>query len=134
MKNLKDIITEKLRIKSNDDFITVKDFVDALYNYGPSLELKDIFGRKQIKIQNTALLDPETEATYEGSRIYEIYYRPEAKFKNEVAKVTFYGVHHKTNLSIWVRCEDGEEEKLYSMFKPGVLETIYKYLIDHRIA
>lgn len=124
-------ITEKLKVTKDYQELTVESLIDALYNYGPTLVLKDVFGRKQIKLEPSEYLSKDEEG-YAGSRILEIYFSTPETFRNIPGQVTFFGIHKTSGLDIFVVCEVGEDEKLYSLFKPGVLETIYKYLIEHK--
>ena len=131
MKALSQHILEKLKVKKDYQELTVESLIDALYHYGPTLELKDVFGRKQIKLEPSEYLSKDEEG-YDGSRILEIYFSTPETFRNIPGQVTFFGIHKTTGLLISVVCEVGEDEKLYSLFTPGVLDTIYKYLIEHR--
>ena len=132
MKTLSQHILEKLMVKKDHQEITVESLIDALYNYGPTLVLKDVFGFKQIKLEPSKYLSKDEEG-YGGSRILEIYFETPESWRNVHGQITFYGLHKTTGLDIFVNCEVGEDEKLYSLFKPGVLGTIYKYLIVHKV-
>lgn len=117
-------------VKKDYQVLTVESLIDALYNYGPTLQLKDVFGFKQIKLEPSKYLSKDEEG-YGGSRILEIYYEMPEPWRNVPGEISLFGHHKTTGLDIFVKCEIGEDEKLYSLFRPGVLETIYKYLIDH---
>ena len=65
-------------------------------------------------------------------KIFEIYWENPAPRLNIPGRIVLYGMHHTTKLDIFVKCEIGEDEKLHSLFRPGVLNTIYKYLIEHK--
>ena len=131
MKQLESYITEKLKISSNYQEITVENLIDALYNYGPSLQLKDVFGRARTILEPSEYLDKDEEG-YGGSKMFEIYYGKEESWRNIPGHITLSGMHHTTKLDIFVKCEIGEDDKLHSLFRPGILETIYKYLIEHK--
>lgn len=131
MKALSQHILEKLMVKKDYREITVESLIDALYNYGPSLLLKDVFGRRKIILEPSEYLDKDEEG-YGGSRIVEIYFEQTESWRNIPGQIVLYGLHHTTHLDIFVKCEIGEDKKLYSLFKPGVLDTIYKYLIEHK--
>lgn len=132
MKALSQHILEKLMVKKDYQELTVESLIDALYNYGPTLQLKDVFGFKQIKLEPSEYLSKDEEG-YEGSRILEIYFAKPETWRNIPGQVTFFGRHKTSGLDIFVVCKVGEDEKLYSLFKPGVLGTIYKYLIVHKV-
>ena len=131
MKQLESYVTEKLRVSADYQEITVESLIDALYNYGPSLHLKDVFGRGRVILEPSEYLDKDEEG-YGGSKIFEIYYEKEESWRNVPGHITLYGMHKTTRLDIFVKCEIGEDEKLHSLFRPGVLNTIYKYLIEHK--
>ena len=131
MKPLSQHILEKLKVKKDYQELTVESLIDALYHYGPTLELKDVFGRKQIKLEPSEYLSKDEEG-YGGSKIFEIYFEQKESWRNVPGQIVLYGMHHTTKLDIFVKCEIGEDEKLHSLFRPGVLRTIYKYLIDHK--
>lgn len=131
MKQLESYVTEKLRVSANHQEITVESLIDALYNYGPSLHLKDVFGRGRVILEPSEYLDKDEEG-YGGSKMFEIYYEKEESWRNIPGQIVLYGMHKTTKLDIFVKCEIGEDEKLYSLFRPGTLETIYKYLIEHK--
>lgn len=131
MKQLESYVTEKLRVSANHQEITVENLIDALYNYGPSLHLKDIFGRGRVILEPSDYLDKDEEG-YGGSKIFEIYFEQKESWRNVPGQIVLYGMHHTTKLDIFVKCEIGEDEKLHSLFRPGILETIYKYLIEHK--
>ncbi len=131
MKQLESYVIEKLRVSANYQEITVENLIDALYNYGPSLHLKDIFGRGRVILEPSEYLTKDEEG-YGGSKIFEIYYEKEESWRNIPGQIVLYGMHHTTRLDIFVKCEIGEDEKLQSLFRPGMLETIYKYLIEHK--
>lgn len=132
MKALSQHILEKLMVKKDYQVLTVESLIDALYNYGPTLQLKDVFGFKQIKLEPSKYLSKDEEG-YGGSRILEIYYEMSEPWRNVPGQITLFGKHKTSGLDIFVNCEVGEDEKLYSLFKPGVLGTIYKYLIVHKV-
>lgn len=132
MKALSQHILEKLKVKKDYQVLTVESLIDALYNYGPTLVLKDVFGFKQIKLEPSKYLSKDEEG-YGGSRILEIYYEMPEPWRNVPGQITLFGKHKTSGLDIFVNCEVGEDEKLYSLFKPGVLGTIYKYLIVHKV-
>ena len=131
MKQLESYVTEKLRVSANHQEITVESLIDALYNYGPTLYLKDVFGRGRVILEPSEYLTKDEEG-YGGSKLFEIYFEQKQSWRNVPGHITLYGMHHTTKLDIFVKCEIGEDEKLYSLFRPGVLDTIYKYLIEHR--
>lgn len=131
MKQLESYVTEKLRVSTNHQEITVESLIDALYNYGPSLLLKDVFGRTRVILEPSEYLSKDEEG-YGGSKIFEIYFERTESWRNGPGQITLYGMHHTTKLDIFVKCEIGEDEKLHSLFRPGVLDTIYKYLIEHK--
>jgi len=131
MKALSQHICEKLMVKKDYQEITVKSLIDALYNYGPSLHLKDIFGRGKVLLEPSEYLEKDEEG-YGGSKIFEIYFEQKQTWRNIPGQIVLYGMHHITKKDIFVNCEIGEDEKLHSLFKPGVLDTIYKYLIEHK--
>lgn len=131
MKQLESYVTEKLRVSANHQEITVESLIDALYNYGPSLLLKDVFGRTRVILEPSEYLSKDEEG-YGGSKIFEIYFERTESWRNSPGHITLYGLHHTTHLDIFVKCEIGEDEKLQSLFRPGILETIYKYLIEHK--
>ena len=131
MKQLESYVTEKLRVSTKYLEITVESLIDALNNYGPTFTLKDIFRRKQITLEPSEYLSKDEEG-YGGSKIIEMYWENPAPRLNIPGGITLYGKHHTTKLDIFVKCEIGEDEKLYSLFNAGVLDTIYKYLIEHR--
>lgn len=131
MINFETYITEKLRVSSNHQEITVESLIDALYNYGSSLHLKDIFGRGRVILEPSEYLNKDEEG-YGGSKIFEIYYEKEESWRNIPGQIVLYGMHKTTLLDIFVKCKIGEDEKLQSLFRPGMLETIYKYLIEHK--
>lgn len=131
MINFETYITEKLRVSANHQEITVESLIDALYNFGPSLHLKDIFGRGRVILEPSEYLNKDEEG-YGGSKIFEIYYEKEESWRNIPGQIVLYGMHKTTLLDIFVKCEIGEDEKLQSLFRPGMLETIYKYLIEHK--
>lgn len=131
MKTLSQHILEKLKVKKDYQEITVESLIDALYNYGPSLHLKDIFGRGRVLLEPSEYFDKDEEG-YGGSKIFEIYFEQPESWRNIPGQIVLYGMHKTTKLDIFVKCEIGEDEKLQSLFRPGVLETIYKYLIDHK--
>lgn len=132
MKALSQHILEKLMVKKDYQVLTVESLIDALYNYGPTLVLKDVFGFKQIKLEPSKYLSKDEEG-YGGSRIFEIYYEMPEPWRNVPGQITLFGKHKTSGLDIFVNCEVGEDEKLYSLFKPGVLGTIYKYLVVHKV-
>jgi hypothetical protein len=131
MKQLELYVTEKLRVSANHQEITVESLINALYNYGPSLQLKDIFGRGRVILEPSEYLDKDEEG-YGGSKIFEIYFEQTESWRNNPGKIVLYGMHKITKLDIFVKCEIGEDDKLHSLFRPGILETIYKYLIEHK--
>lgn len=131
MKQLESYVTEKLRVSADYQEITVESLIDALYNYGPSLHLKDVFGRGRVILEPSEYLDKDEEG-YGGSKMFEIYYEKEESWRNIPGQIVLYGMHKTTRLDIFVKCEIGEDEKLHSLFRPGMLETIYKYLIEHK--
>jgi hypothetical protein len=131
MKQLESYVTEKLRVSTKHQEITVESLIDALYNYGPSLHLKDVFGRGRVILEPSEYLTKDEEG-YGGSKIFEIYFEQKQSWRNVPGHITLYGMHKTTRLDIFVKCEIGEDEKLYSLFRPGVLNTIYKYLIEHK--
>ena len=131
MKQLESYVIEKLRVSTNHQEITVESLIDALYNYGPSLQLKDVFGRGRVILEPSEYLTKDEEG-YGGSKLFEIYFEQKQSWRNVPGHITLYGMHKTTKLDIFVKCEIGEDEKLYSLFRPGVLDTIYKYLIEHR--
>lgn len=131
MKQLESYVTEKLRVSANHHEITVESLIDALYNYGPSLHLKDIFGRGRVILEPSEYLTKDEEG-YGGSKLFEIYFEQKQSWRNVPGHITLYGMHKTTKLDIFVKCEIGEDEKLHSLFRPGVLDTIYKYLIEHK--
>jgi len=131
MRNFETYITEKLKVSSTYQEITVESLIDALYNYGPSLHLKDVFGRGRVILEPSEYLIKD-EAGYGGSKIFEIYFEQAEPWRNIPGQIVLYGMHHTTKLDIFVNCEIGEDEKLHSLFRPGVLDTIYKYLIEHK--
>ena len=131
MKQLESYVTEKLRVTKNYQEITVESLIDALYNYGPSLLLKDVFGRTRVILEPSEYLSKDEEG-YGGSKIFEIYFKRPESWRNSSGHITLYGLHPTTHLDIFVKCEIGEDEKLHSLFRPGILETIYKYLIEHK--
>jgi hypothetical protein len=132
MINFETYITQKLRVSANHQEITVENLIDALYNYGPSLHLKDIFGRGRVILEPSEYLTKDEEG-YGGSKIFEIYFNRAEPWRNVPGHITLYGMHKTTRLDIFVKCEIGEDEKLHSLFRPGVLDTIYKYLIEHKL-
>ena len=131
MKQLESYVTEKLRVSADYQEITVESLIDALYNYGPSLHLKDIFGRGRVILEPSEYLTKDEEG-YGGSKIFEIYFEKEESWRNVPGQIVLYGMHKTTRLDIFVKCEIGEDDKLHSLFRPGVLNTIYKYLIEHK--
>ena len=131
MKQLESYINEKLRVSTDYQEITVENLIDALYNYGPSLLLKDVFGRTRVILEPSEYLTKDEEG-YGGSKIFEIYFNRSESWRNVPGHITLYGLHKTTHLDIFVKCEIGEDEKLHSLFRPGTLETIYKYLIEHK--
>lgn len=131
MKQLESYVNEKLRVSTKYQEITVESLIDALYNFGPSLHLKDIFGRGRVILEPSEYLNKDEEG-YGGSKIFEIYYEKEESWRNIPGQIVLSGMHHTTKLDIFVKCEIEEDEKLHSLFRPGVLETIYKYLIEHK--
>ena len=131
MKALSQHILEKLMVKKDYQELTVESLIDALYNYGPSLHLKDVFGRGRVILEPSEYLTKDEEG-YGGSKMFEIYYEKEESWRNIPGQIVLYGMHKITRLDIFVKCEIGEDEKLHSLFRPGMLETIYKYLIEHR--
>lgn len=131
MINFETYITEKLRVSTNQQEITVESLIDALNNYGDSIHLKDIFGRGRAILEPSEYLNKDEEG-YGGSKIFEIYYEKAESWRNVPEQIVLYGMHHTTKLDICVKCEIGEDEKLQSLFRPGILETIYKYLIEHK--
>ena len=74
MKQLESYINEKLRVSTDYQEITVENLIDALYNYGPSLLLKDVFGRTRVILEPSEYLDKDEEG-YGGSKIFEIYFK-----------------------------------------------------------
>lgn len=131
MKQLESYVTEKLRVSSSYQEITVESLIDALYNYGPSLLLKDVFGRTRVILEPSEYLSKDEEG-YGGSKIFEIYFKQTESWRHNPGHIILYGMHPTTHLDIFVKCEIGEDEKLHSLFRPGILETIYKYLIEHK--
>lgn len=131
MINFKTYINEKLRVSSNYHEITVESFIDALINYGESVRLKDIFGRGRAILEPSEYLNKDEEG-YGGSKIFDIYFEQESSWRNNPTQIVLIGMHHTTKLDIFIKCEIGEDEKLQSLFRPGMLETIYKYLIEHK--
>jgi hypothetical protein len=131
MKQLESYVNEKLRITKDNQYITVESFIDALNNYGDSIHLKDIFGRGRAILEPSEYLTKDEEG-YGGSKIFEIYWENPIPSRNIPGQIILYGMHHTTRLDIFVKCEIGEDEKLHSLFRPGMLETIYKYLIEHK--
>ena len=131
MKQLESYVAEKLKVSANYQEITVESLIDALYNYGPSLYLKDVFGRSRVILEPSEYLTKDEEG-YGGSKIFEIYFKRPESWRNVPGHITLYGMHKTTGLDIFVKCEIGEDEKLQSLFRPGRLETIYKYLIEHK--
>jgi hypothetical protein len=131
MINFETYITEKLRITKDNQYITVESFIDALNNYGDSIHLKDIFGRGRAILEPSEYLTKDEEG-YGGSKIFEIYWENPIPSRNIPGQIILYGMHHTTRLDIIIKCEIGEDEKLHSLFRPGVLDTIYKYLIEHK--
>lgn len=131
MKELSQHILEKLKIKKDHQDLTVESLIDAIYDYGLTVDLKEIFGRTQIKLEPSKYLSKDEEG-YVGSRILEIYAQQPETFRNIPGHITFYGWDKTSGSDVSIRCEVGEDEKLYSLFKPDVLETIYKYLIEHK--
>ena len=132
MKQLESYVTEKLRVSSSYQEITVEKLIDAIYKYGPSLLLKDVFGRGRVILEPSEYFTKEEEG-YGGSKLFEIYFERTESWRNRPGKIVLYGMHHTTMLDIFVNCEIGEDEKLQSLFRPGILETIYKYLTEHTI-
>ena len=61
MKTLSKHILEKLKVKKDYQVLTVESLIDALYNYGPTLVLKDVFGFKQIKLEPSKYLSKDEE-------------------------------------------------------------------------
>lgn len=118
-------------VKKDYQEITVESLIDALYNYGPSLHLKDIFGRGRVLLEPSEYFAKDEEG-YEGSKIFEIYFEQPETWRNIPGQIVLYGMHKTTKSDIFVSCEIGEDEKLHSLFKPGVIDTIYKYLIEHK--
>lgn len=118
-------------VKKDHQEITVESLINALYNYGPSLLLKDVFGRNRVILEPSEYLSKDEEG-YAGSKIFEIYYEMPESWRNVPGQVTFFGLHKTTGSDIFVACEVDEDEKLNSLFKPGVLTAIYKYLIEHK--
>ena len=131
MKQLESYVTEKLRVSTKYQEITVESLIDALYNYGSSLQLKDVFGRARTILEPSEYLTKDEEG-YGGSKMFEIYYEKEESWRNIPGQIVLSGMHHTTKLDIFVKCEIGEDDKLHSLFRPGVLDTIYKYLIEHK--
>ena len=131
MINFETYITEKLRVSADYQEITVESLIDALYNYGPSLHLKDVFGRGRVILEPSEYLTKDEEG-YGGSKIFEIYFERKESWRNIPGQIVLYGMHKTTLLDIFVKCEISEDEKLQSLFRPGMLETIYKYLIEHK--
>lgn len=131
MKQLESYVTEKLRVSANHQEITVESLIDALYNYGSTLYLKDVLVRGRVILEPSDYLDKDEEG-YGGSKIFEIYFEQKESWRNVPGQIVLYGMHHTTKLDIFVKCEIGEDEKLHSLFRPGVLDTIYKYLIEHK--
>ena len=131
MKLFKEYISEKLKVSTKYQEITVESLIDALYNYGPSLQLKDVFGRGRVILEPSEYLSKDEEG-YGGSKLFEIYFEQKQSWRNVPGHITLYGMHKTTKLDIFVKCEIGEDEKLHSLFRPGVLDTIYKYLIEHK--
>lgn len=131
MKALSQHILEKLMVKKDYQELTVESLIDALNNYGSSLLLKDVFGRSRVLLEPSEYLDKDEEG-YGGSKIFEIEFKRPESWRNIPGQIALFGLHHTTHLDIWVTCNIGEDEKLNSLFKPGVLNTIYKYLIEHK--
>lgn len=132
MKQLESYVNEKLRVSTKYQEITVESLIDALYNYGPSLQLKNVFGRSRAILEPSEYLNKDEEG-YGGSKMFEIYVDQKESWRNIPGQIVLSGMHHTTKLDIFVKCEIGEDEKLHSLFRPGVIETIYKYLIEHKL-
>ena len=137
MRNLKDIILERLVLSKNKPSKEIKELnvtnlIEALYNYGPDpILMKDCFGRKQIKINDDAKVAKD-EKHILGKRITEIYYFKEEPWRNRRGTISFYSPYvNASEGSTAIVCIDNENEKLESLFKPGVLEELYDFLISN---
>lgn len=135
MRNLKDIVFERLVLSKNKPSKEIKELnvtnlIEALYNYGPApILMKDCFGRKQVKINHDAKVTSD-EKQILGERITEIYYFKEEPWRNRHGSISFYSPSiNAAGGSTAIVCKDNENEKLESLFKPGVLEELYEFLI-----
>lgn len=135
MRSLKDIVLERLVLSKNKPSKEIKELnvtnlIEALYNYGPApILMKDCFGRKQIKINHDAKVRSD-EIQILGKRITEIYYFKGESWRNRRSCISFYSPSvNATGGSTAIVCKDNENEKLESLFKPGVLEELYEFLI-----
>ena len=135
MKTLNTYINERLVLSKNKPSKEIKELnvtnlIEALYNYGPDpILMKDCFGRKQIKINYDAKVTKD-ENQILGERITEIYYFKEEPWRNSRGSISFYSPSvNAAEGSTAIVCLDNENEKLESLFKPGVLEELYEFLI-----
>ena len=137
MKNLKDIVFERLVLSKNKPSKEIKELnvtnlIEALYNYGPDpILMKDCFGRKQIKINYDAKVTKDEQQIL-GKRITEIYYFEGASWRNARGSISFFSPEvNSAGGSTAIVCKDNENEKLESLFKPGILEELYDFLISN---
>ena len=135
MRNLKDIVFERLVLSKNKPSKEIKELnvtnlIEALYNYGPApVLIKDCCGRKQIKINYDAKVTQD-EKQLLGKRVTEIYYFKGESWRNRRGSISFYSPSvNAAEGSTAIVCLDNENEKLESLFKPGVLEELYEFLI-----
>lgn len=137
MKTLNTYINERLILSKDKPSKEIKELnvtnlIEALYNYGPDpILMKDCFGRKQIKINHDAKVTKD-ETQILGKRITQIYYFKAEPWRNRRGSISFYSPSvNAANGSTAIVCDDNENEKLESLFKPGVLEELYYFLISN---